>query len=273
MCGRFTKLTYEEVVNVIGHVEYGNPIDVGLFERGSNAAALDGNGRSSRDAYPGSVAYVIVPRAQLSEQGFENEESSLETNANASELVPMKMNWGFSVSWNDNPVFNTRIETALTSKMWSESIQNRRCIVPTLGFYESHSSEQTYSSISGRKIKRPYKFNIGESDLPVTFLGGIWKDGCFSIMTTEPNDVVSQVHNRMPLVLRPGEIEEWLEGDFMSLVDRSNVELVSQGIGKLAGHAPYKAGGKSANRAGGRPTHGNSDKKGSGGEPEQLSLF
>ncbi|MDD6565675.1 MAG: SOS response-associated peptidase family protein, partial [Parafannyhessea umbonata] len=47
----------------------------------------------------------------------------------------------------------------------------------------------------------------------------------FSVVTTEPNASVASVHNRMPLVLGPGESSVWLGNDWPSLADRSAIQL------------------------------------------------
>ena len=62
-------------------------------------------------------------------------------------------------------------------------------------------------------------------DEPVTWLAGISEDDHFSVVTTEPNQFVAPVHNRMPLVLRPEELEVWLGSDWGELSDRSGIML------------------------------------------------
>ena len=59
-------------------------------------------------------------------------------------------------------------------------------------------------------------------------LAGVTDGGRLSIVTTEPNAAVAPVHNRMPLVLGPGESDVWLFGDFASLADRRGVALSSE---------------------------------------------
>ncbi len=50
------------------------------------------------------------------------------------------------------------------------------------------------------------------------------------MVTTEPNSVMALVHNRMPLVVRPEELRQWLFQNFTKLVDRSNVPLSAKKI-------------------------------------------
>ena len=56
-------------------------------------------------------------------------------------------------------------------------------------------------------------------------MAGICEAGRFSVVTTAPNKDVSPVHNRMPLVLGPGESSLWLGSDFARLADRSGIAL------------------------------------------------
>lgn len=60
-------------------------------------------------------------------------------------------------------------------------------------------------------------------------LGAVQTDGRFSVVTTAANADVAPVHNRMPLVLGPGESNIWLGPEFARLADRSHIALTSEG--------------------------------------------
>ena len=140
-------------------------------------------------------------------------------------LAVAHMAWGYEVPWKNGPVFNTRIETALRDdgSMWSSSFARRRCLIPAWGFYESHASETVPSARTGRPVKRQYAFE--PRDGAPLLLAGIHDRGRFSLVTTEPNETVAAVHNRMPLVLGPGEPALWLRGVYGPLLDRGAIEL------------------------------------------------
>ncbi|MEE8722082.1 MAG: SOS response-associated peptidase family protein [Eggerthellaceae bacterium] len=133
------------------------------------------------------------------------------------------LTWGYAVDWQRNPVFNTRIESALSGRgMWCASIEQRRCVVPTAGFFEPHAQEKIASRRTGRPVKRPYLF--GRANGTPTLLAGVFDKGQCSIVTTQPNASVAPVHNRMPLVLEPAEALTWIGGsldDIAQLADRS----------------------------------------------------
>lgn len=159
-----------------------------------------------RSIYPSDVASLIVPQG--------------------GSLASKEMQWGFEVSWSKRPLFNTKVETAMRtddSNMWRDSLLNRRCVLPTFGFFESHDTETYLNPQTNRSNKQQYLFTTPNS--PYTFLAGIYQDDRFSLMTTEPNASVKPVHDRMPVVLVQQELDIWFNGDFTSLFDRSALAL------------------------------------------------
>lgn len=200
MCGRFVMLTHDEVADVIRSIEMDTPY---IIEPDWPAR------RPS--AYPGSTVPIIAKQDAL--------------------LFADDLKWGFEVEWQKGLVFNTRIETALGPRpgMWKTPLKDGRCIVPTAGFFEPHATETVTSPRTGKQIKRQYLFDA-PGDQP-TYLAAVRNDAAFSIVTTEPNRFVAPVHKRMPIVLRQEEIPIWLNGDFETLADRSNLDLMAKAEG------------------------------------------
>lgn len=168
------------------------------------------------DAYPGSQ----VPLFVLRDDGT---------------LAATELTWGFpSPAQGGRTVFNTRIETALRQAtdgrgMWVTPITNGRCIVPVRAFYEWWTQPGTLRAgsdgeASGKRSRRPQvAFQLAGHRI---FLIACVRQGeRFSVVTTEPNASVASVHNRMPLVLGPGESSVWLGNDWPSLADRSAIQL------------------------------------------------
>ncbi|MCI6682356.1 MAG: SOS response-associated peptidase [Parafannyhessea umbonata] len=168
------------------------------------------------DAYPGSQ----VPLFVLCDDGT---------------LAATELTWGFpSPAQGGRTVFNTRIETALRQAtdgrgMWVTPITNGRCIVPVRAFYEWWTQPGTPRAgsdgeASGKRSRRPQvAFQLAGHRI---FLIACVRQGeRFSVVTTEPNASVASVHNRMPLVLGPGESSVWLGNDWPSLADRSAIQL------------------------------------------------
>ncbi|MDR0515063.1 MAG: SOS response-associated peptidase family protein [Coriobacteriaceae bacterium] len=139
-------------------------------------------------------------------------------------MAPAIKQWGYRRPWSKSLIVNTRDDSALDpSKMWFESLMNRRCVIPVFGFFEPHRTEASISPRTGKPIKQQYLFTTPAS--PVTFIAGIYEGDCFSMMTTAPNATMMPIHDRMPLVLLQNELERWLCGDYRALFDRSAIKL------------------------------------------------
>lgn len=115
-----------------------------------------------------------------------------------------KMIWGFPQYQRKGVIFNARVETVLEKRTFSESIKHRRCLIPARGFYEWDRDKN--------------KIAFERSDNQVMLLSGIWNcyglDKKFTILTTNANKSMKPVHDRMPLILEPDEVESWLyDGD------------------------------------------------------------
>lgn len=201
MCVQFRPIPRDTIDLIIQDVEANHPINL----------VPDWPARSlePRSAFPQSEVGLIVR-----DDTFPHE----------NKMTSALKNWGYLVSWSKQPIVNTRTDSAMDpSKMWFESVHERRCIIPTFGFFEAHKNETTISTRSGKPIKQQYLFETAGS--PVTFIAGIYEDEQFSMMTTDPNEHMSHIHDRMPVVLQQTELRTWLFGDFQVLFDRKGIVL------------------------------------------------
>lgn len=121
------------------------------------------------------------------------------------DLARVDLLWGVDVSWKRGLVFNARIESALSgSGLWSEAVENGRCIVPVRAFYETRNVDE-----GARGRKPQYRFsNAGGTAL---LLAGLCLNDRFVLVTCEPDAVVGRVHSRMPLSLTAPEALAWLD--------------------------------------------------------------
>jgi putative SOS response-associated peptidase YedK len=123
------------------------------------------------------------------------------------------MRWGLIPSWAKDPsignqMINARGESIREKPSFKRAFQQRRCLVPADGFYEWMKS--------GKK-KVPIRFILKDQAL-FSFAGlwDVWKnpDGrpieTFTIITTQANPTVGQIHNRMPVILQPEDEPRWL---------------------------------------------------------------
>jgi putative SOS response-associated peptidase YedK len=125
------------------------------------------------------------------------------------------MQWGFIPPWSKDPSkglrpINTKSETAFDSRMWKGAVAHHRCLIPSRGFYE-------WKRINDQ-VKVPYFIHPKDQAL-FGFAGiySVWHDVenkplySFSIMTTQPNKDMEQIHDRMPVILTPEQEARWLD--------------------------------------------------------------
>ncbi|HPS74748.1 MAG TPA: SOS response-associated peptidase [Bacteroidales bacterium] len=122
--------------------------------------------------------------------------------------------WGLIPSWAKDPgmsaaMINARAETILEKASFKVPFRHRRCLVPADGFYEW---KQTVRG------KAPHRV-ILKGGAPFA-MAGIWDqwvspDGeiicSFSIITTTPNELMKEIHDRMPVILPREHEKTWLE--------------------------------------------------------------
>jgi putative SOS response-associated peptidase YedK len=113
-------------------------------------------------------------------------------------------------------LINARAETVESSPAFRSAFARHRCIVPADAFYEWRRQRDP---ASGRIIRRE-PFAVRRSDgepLALAGLWSIWRDPetaarlyTCSILTTDPNELVARLHNRMPVVLDRSDWDAWL---------------------------------------------------------------
>lgn len=205
MCKRCIIFTYDEVLDIMLKLEVGVPLNFNPDWPVQTA-----------ETYPKSIAPLIVPK--------------FDTAAPVPALAPeslgvRELSWGFEESWKPGVVFNTRIESA-TKPTWQESMLHRRCILPVPAFFETHREETYPSPKTGKPIKRQYEFCIPGQE--VIFIGCIWREGTFSMVTTNANADMASIHHRMPLIVRQEELPLWFGPNYQQLADRSKIRLEAQ---------------------------------------------
>jgi putative SOS response-associated peptidase YedK len=148
------------------------------------------------------------------------------------ELVLMR--WGlvpfFAKSladWKGVTTINARAETVATSPTYRKPFAARRCIVPADWFYEW----QTIENGTKKPTKRPYAIQL-KSDEPLAF-AGLWDAyhdktndtwlQSYSIITTEANELMSEIHTRMPVILHPKDFDRWLD---RTVTDQLPIDLL-----------------------------------------------
>jgi putative SOS response-associated peptidase YedK len=139
--------------------------------------------------------------------------------AESGDLILQPMRWGIHRHIGpkiEKNIFNTRADKAF-SPFWSKTVWSSRCLIPATGFYEWKITDGS---------KQPYF--IHPKDRHLYMFAGIYSqdsDGNFSysIMTTDPNKEMNEIHNRMPVILYPEDEMSWLITD----VDEKIAQLLS----------------------------------------------
>jgi len=128
------------------------------------------------------------------------------------------MRWGFLPHWADpkkvktRPI-NARVETADKLPLFRASFKSKRCLIAADGFYEWKQTPSGkvphYISLPGGEL---FAF-AGLWDAWKPMEGGATTYTC-TILTTEPNAFMAEIHNRMPAILQPEDYSEWLDPEY-----------------------------------------------------------
>jgi len=126
------------------------------------------------------------------------------------------LRWGLIPSWAKdesigNKLINARAETLVEKPSFKNAFRSHRCIIPASGFYEWQKK--------GTGAKQPFYFHLKDKD--VFGFAGLYEqwldkesgeqiETC-TIITTEANRVLEPVHERMPVILKSENYEQWLD--------------------------------------------------------------
>jgi putative SOS response-associated peptidase YedK len=121
------------------------------------------------------------------------------------------MRWGLIPSWAtdaSSAQINARSETVIGKPAFKDSFERRRCLIPADGFYEWR-----------RRVNTNQPFHFGLKDDSLFAFAGIWDrwappgghvvESC-AILTTTPNQLLRDVHDRMPTILGEQDYQAWL---------------------------------------------------------------
>lgn len=121
------------------------------------------------------------------------------------------LQWGFPVQYAARPLINARSETAAVTPAFRSAFRSRRCLVPSRGFFE-------WERTGEKKIKNEFFW----ADHSLLWLAGIYwffrnASGtmlpAYAILTTAANREVAAIHDRMPVIIREADRDDWLFDD------------------------------------------------------------
>ena len=158
------------------------------------------------EEYPSSItpSYNVAPTQEVAAVVEEDDQRKLEM-----------LHWGLIPSWAKDPaignkMINARAGTVSEKPSFRSAFKKRRCLILADGFYEWQKTDYG---------KQPYHIKM-EDGSPFAFaeLWETWKDGeeirSCTIITTGANDLMSEIHHRMPVILPPEDYAMWLDPDF-----------------------------------------------------------
>jgi putative SOS response-associated peptidase YedK len=167
MCGRYTFFTDKELQEVDE-----------IIDQISNEMQLEK--MKTGEIFPTDLAPVFVPQDDI--------------------VIPRLMVWGFPNFRNKGVIINARSETAREKKLFGSSLEKRRCVIPSTGFYEWDAE------------KKKFLFNMPDSGM--LYMAGIYNqfdgENRFVILTTGANASVAEIHDRMPVILPKDRIGSWI---------------------------------------------------------------
>ena len=142
-----------------------------------------------------------------------------------SEIIPAR--WWLTPSWSDGPtqkfaMFNARSENLTTSRAFKGPFEHKRCVVVASSFIEWRKEGSQ---------KQAYDVALLDNAMAMAGIWDSWQDGdstlySFAIITKPASDSFRDYHSRMPILLRPDDIHQWIDPhrsgrEAMPLIDRS----------------------------------------------------
>jgi len=177
MCGRYyiaDEDTPEDLMRIIEEVNRRNS---------GNAVAV----KTSGEVFPTDTVPVVANSRSLQPAAF-------------------AMKWGYTLP-DGKPIINARSETAAQKVMFKDGMLQRRCLIPATNYFEWEKRDD-------RKIK----YAIQPTGSRIMYMAGIYRmeqgKPVFSILTREPAPSIEFIHNRMPVILRPDIISDWLNPEY-----------------------------------------------------------
>jgi putative SOS response-associated peptidase YedK len=199
MCGRYVLFTDEEEDEITDLV---NEIQQRLREEQGAAEDAGTELRTNGEVFPSQLAPVI------------------------SKAGPAAMRWGLPGFKGQGLIINARSESVYGKVMFRTPITERRVAVLSHGFFE-------WQKVRGSAEKQKLLINL--PDARGLYLAGLYNDypdgSRFAIITTEANESMKPVHNRMPVLLLPNEVEEYLNSE----------RLACEILGRIPPRVEYRA--------------------------------
>jgi putative SOS response-associated peptidase YedK len=237
MCGRFQQLSDEDLIEINKII---SEVNKRSMERQSDVYMDD-------NVVKPVIKYEVKPDTFVEPSFYIAEKLKTAVDVNRTdkasvfvcvngEQVLREMKWGFPNKYHSGVHINARSESVHERFLFAKPFEATRCVVPATGFYEwTHDSK-------GRAVD---KYFFTDKNGPIMYMAGIYDhftiEGesyyAFCILTAAANDDVKDIHDRMPVCMRPDEIFRYIN-DYeyaKKLVTECEVSLERVGDGHIGG--------------------------------------
>lgn len=137
------------------------------------------------------------------------------------------LRWGLVPSWAKDPsigsrMINARMETVAEKPAYKKAFAQRRCLLPADGYFEWYPTSQLGKG--GKPVKQPFFIRPKEGGtLAMAGLYELWRDPTradddparwrwtCTVITTDAEDDLGHIHDRMPLMVEPDRWSAWLD--------------------------------------------------------------
>ncbi len=181
-------------------------------------------GRFTQTATPETVAkHFQLPEIPLFKPNYNvspsHQVAAVRLGSESAKREAVLFRWGLIPSWAKDmkigfQCINAKAETVAEKPAFRSAFKKKRCLIVADGFYEW----QKYTGRDGKERKQAIR--ICRKDREPFGFAGLWEywgpdgtepiESC-TIVTTAPNELMTQIHNRMPVILHPNAYDEWLD--------------------------------------------------------------
>lgn len=130
-------------------------------------------------------------------------------------LRGIAMQWGIQPSWARQLLINAQLETVQEKPTFRRAFAQRRCVFPVSGWFEWKREEGQ---------RGPQKYSFRSASGGPLYLGAIWYPleeapdvGSFVVLTQEPTPQCAAYHSRMPVLLQPSRLRDWVQSPLPKL--------------------------------------------------------
>ena len=169
---------------------------------------------------PTKEVYAVVERPPSSPGGASDDQSAAQRQLRV-------LRWGLVPSWAKDPaignrMINARMETVAEKPAFKRPFAKRRCLLPADGYFEWYPTEE--KTKTGKPRKQPFFIRPKDgTSLAMAGLYEIWRDPTLdeddperfrwtcTVITTQAEDDLGKIHDRMPLMVEPARWSQWLD--------------------------------------------------------------